>query len=227
MTRTRKNITIFFSFTLIAAVIVIIGILLRQHIANTSSVQIFYNPVAGASVSLYKGASKELLDPEIQGDPIPVENGEILHLEKWPYVAIAKGDDIAPIKQIIYPRENLQTVKLSINKTDDVLEAGLKANKDNIEQALVAMYPTLPELYTSEEFKLHGDGSWATVKLAYKGTDKMLRDTLHAVLHQTNGEWKVAAKPAIAIYHSDSLKDAPRSLFWSVMPERIINSEFN
>lgn len=227
MTAPRKKIMIFV-VTLVAMSVVggiLYGIsMIARHNESLTTTTFHYNHVKGAEIVLYKGAKKDLVEPLTQGEPTPLADGEKRRLENWPYVVVVRGDDIEEVKQVVYPQQVDQTVVVTVAKQASTLETELTAETDNLVATIDAVNPQLTRFYTIEDMKLHGDGTWASARLAYIGENKLQRDPLHVVLQRTNGTWQIAAGPALTIHRSDKLKDAPQSVLWSVIPAPVAAS---
>lgn len=219
---------------LAAAIVLVLGLgalgvgvawkLYTDYRNSITDVTFIYNSVDKATVSLYKGEKKDLVEPRTQGQAIIIENGKTYQLENWPYVVVINGTDIEETKRIVYPQQVPQTITLSVTKSSSFLNQQLESERAAIYSAIAANNQKLEALYKIEKMQLHGDGSWSTANLVYKGAEKMSRDTLHVVLHRSNDKWEIKAGPSITIHRSTSLSDAPQSVFWSVLPEPVTAS---
>lgn len=224
MSSTKKNISVFIITIVIMSIISTAIYLVSRYSSHTKSltpVTFRYNQVDGAHVNLYRGATKNLVKPEIQGDPVTIDDKSTHQLEDWPYVAIVDGDGIKKESVIIYPHQIPQTVTLSVSLLDEKLDTILREEEDRITQAILEHNPAIESLYEIKDIKAHGDGNWATARLYYTGNDRWSRDTLSVILKKLESKWTVAAGPAIAIHQSTQLQDAPRSLFWTILPEEV------
>lgn len=220
----RRNLITFFAALVIAVTLVVVGVAIKYFLdyrASLTPVTFEYNHIDGASVKLYKGARKDLVKPTTSGDPVNITDGETRTLEDWPYVVTVDGNNIQHTAQIIYPHQRPQTVSLNIALTDTRLAELLGQNKQTIEQTILASNSKISELYTVDNIKLHGDGSWATASLRYNGDDKWTRDTLHAVLHKKDNSWILLAKPQITLSRSALGNKVPGSVFRAIAPERV------
>ena len=223
----RRNLVTFF-ITIVVACALVVGIVaIKRFIdyqASLTPVTFRYNQVNGASVTLYKGARKDIVQSAISGEPIAISSGETRQLEDWPYVVVVEGTDIQKTTQIIYPHQTPQTINISVALTDSRLDTLLQQEKTGIEQIIIASNPKISSLYSIGNIKLHGDGSWATASLYYIGDDKWVRDTLHVVLRKKEGVWTLLTKPQITIPKSDLGTDVPDSVFRAIIPEDISTS---
>lgn len=186
---------------------------------SLTQVTFTYNSIPGATVKLYKGDRKDLVNPNTKGDAIAtVKSGGQYQLEDWPYVAIVSGDNIEPTKQIIYPHQTAITITLNISKNKSALDAALTNEQPLIQQALETSNTKLSQLYNIQNVTLFGDGNWASARLSYRGPDSYSRDYLAVVLQKQNGTWQIAAGPKITISRAE-VPNAPEALLWSITPK--------
>lgn len=226
MLQNKKNLLLLLSTILVLSflgALIYLASYTINYRENLTPVTFRYNQTEGAVVHLYKGAKKDLVEPDTQGEPVSIEDGSTHTLEDWPYVAVVHGSEVQESKQIIYPQQTPLVIHLSVNKSERQLTTLAELNRDEIEDTITTQYPNVQTIYDIQDATLHGDGTWATVTLHYKGSDKMSRDTLHVVLRQTD-KWQVVAGPSISIHQTPNLRDAPRSLFWSILPEEVTAS---
>ncbi len=212
-------ITLVFGMAVLGSVIAVKTYL--DYRSSLTAVTFTYNTVENATVSLFKGAKKDLVEPVTQGEGKVIESGKSYELEDWPYVIVINGNDIEESKRVVYPQQVEQNIALSVNKSSASLQKQLDTENQSLQRAIFASNPKIKTLYKLEKTKLHGDGSWASVSLVYAGAEKMSRDTLHVILRSTDGKWSVVAGPSITIHKSKTLSDAPESIFWSVLPEPV------
>lgn len=228
--RSYKNILT--AIVIVAVLAVSSGLLwffLSNRQQSFTQVTFRLNQVAGAKVQLYKGAKKDLVEPEYNTESTPVDivAGSTLELQDWPYVVVVSGVDIQEEKRVIYPLQVPQVVTLSVARSRATLDQQQTIEKSAISSAIHSSNPLIQNLYEIHDIKLHGDGTWATAGLRYIGPDERnARDPLHVVVRKnTNSTWDIATKPQITTSRTPNLKDAPESVFLSTLPEVVLPSQ--
>ena len=94
-------ITLVFGMAVLGSVIAVKTYL--DYRSSLTAVTFTYNTVENATVSLFKGAKKDLVEPVTQGEGRVIESGKSYELEDWPYVIVINGSERAMWKPLSTP----------------------------------------------------------------------------------------------------------------------------
>ena len=132
---------------------------------------------------------------------------QILHYHYRVIKIIAKvsGDGIKEYNSIVYLNNSKVKYRLYISRTDQYLASIKRAEAEEIITSANNQLQKWMRLYSisSDNLKIVDDGTWAVIKLDYRGNTVLNRDSLFAILHKDLNEWKVAANPEIVVSKID------------------------
>ena len=179
----------------ISAIIFFITRNQTQSIPN-SEVTFIFNKVDGASVSLYQNKSQASTKGSL---------GEKITDLSPNYIAKVSGDGIKEYNSIVYLNNSKVKHRLYISRTDQYLASIKRAEAEEIITSANNQLQKWMRLYSisSDNLKIVDDGTWAIVKLDYRGNTVLNRDSLFAILHKDLNEWKVVANPEIVVSKID------------------------
>ena len=180
----------------ISAIIFFITRNQTQSIPN-SEVTFIFNKVDGASVSLYQNKSQASTKGSLGEKITDLSPNITLSLPRNKnYIAKVSGDGIKEYNSIVYLNNSKVKHRLYISRTDQYLASIKRAN--NQLQKWMRLYSI-----SSDNLKIVDDGTWAVIKLDYRGNTVLNRDSLFAILHKGLNEWKVVANPEIVVSKID------------------------
>lgn len=192
----------------------------QQRNASTTAVTFVFTQLPGATVSLHINKEKESAYPQPGDKIVNIEPNSTHNLDKnTSYVAVISGTNIQSYNLAVYPKDTAQTIRLQIERTAEELEIIKKQEAAAIMQYINEHMRQWLTFYTidEEDIRIVSDGSWATVKLVYKGSRTLQRDSLFTILQKQDTKWVVVAPPAIVISKPD-YPNIPDSAILAAMP---------
>lgn len=204
MKKTIMSIIIIILLT-ISAIIFFITRNQTQSIPN-SEVTFIFNKVDGANVSLYQNKSQTSTKGSLGEKITDLSPNITLSLPRNKnYIAKVSGDGIKEYNSIVYLNNSKVKHRLYISRTDQYLASIKRAEAEEIITSANNQLQKWMRLYSisSDNLKIVDDGTWAVIKLDYRGNTVLNRDSLFAILHKDLNEWKVVANPEIVVSKID------------------------
>ena len=156
---------------------------------NHSELQINFNSLAGSKVYIYPSNNPK--------DKTILSAGEKLNLRNKDYTIKVTGDNI--IEQTIdIPLKEDKEVYAPIMYGDKYLDQAYENEKENLYNLINTKYPQQMFDYEILYIKLSKSKDWAVGKLNSK-TGGRNSDSYVFVAHKNNGNWEIAAGPALAV----------------------------
>ena len=177
----------------ISAIIFFITRNQTQSIPN-SEVTFIFNKVDGANVSLYQNKS--------QASTKGILGEKITDLSPNITLSLPRNKNY---NSIVYLNNSKVKHRLYISRTDQYLASIKRAEAEEIITSANNQLQKWMRLYSisSDNLKIVDDGTWAVIKLDYRGNTVLNRDSLFAILHKDLNEWKVVANPEIVVSKID------------------------
>lgn len=213
-------------FILLSIVMIILAVLNQQGSSqqsaanNDSKVTFIYTPLDGAEVSLHQNKNQTSTDGE-PGEKIAdiTPNSTITLKNDKNYVIKIAGQDIQAYTTVLYLNSPTVKRQIYISRTPEYLASVKQSEGDEITESAKNQLQKWLSLYdiSPDSVVVVDDGSWAVVKLTYKGSVTLARDSLFAILHKKDGSWQVVAGPEIVISKPDH-PDIPSAAILEAAP---------
>lgn len=173
---------------------------------TTREVTFVFDNINGAEVTLHHNKNQSSLDGEI-GDKIADVSPNSTH--RLPgdknYIVKVAGDGVKSYQSIVYLNGKTNKHQLYISRTTDFLNSVKQSEGGDIINSAKNQLQKWFSHYTLAEnsLKVLDDGTWAVLKLTYKGSVVLQRDSLFVVLHKESSNWQVVAGPELVISKID------------------------
>lgn len=105
---------------------------------------------------------------------------------------------------------------IAVKYSPDKLKDMLAQEQEQINNAIVGIYPGIKDIYTIDEGILLVRGEWYATKLLSKSSYKQENDTLRLVANKKGGDWTIVTTPPDLIISSIKYKDIPRDVIKAV-----------